>query len=153
VPDLTIDEAARRLGAIVWLERRLFEVLGAWSVSTTEDAVKLALARRSVHHGTHATAVTSVLPETRDHRLEQLVRPLHPGTDALVAAIASREGSAARVAGLVDELLPRQLEACEAFLEEASPVRDGPAIRVLIPVLAEERAEVTDLAALGRTLT
>ena len=33
---MTLDESARRLGALVWTERRLFELLGGWVVSTPE---------------------------------------------------------------------------------------------------------------------
>lgn len=141
---MTLDESARRLGRIVWFERRLFEIMGRWVPSTPEPSVKLTLARQSRHHAAHAAAVEVVLPETREHDPVALVA----ATDAaaFLEEVEGRAGTEGRLRSLVGELLPRQLAACEAFLAEASPVRDGPAIRALIFVLAEERAELTDLA-------
>lgn len=133
---------------MVWFERRLFEVMGAWVPSTPTPAVKLALARQSRRHGAHAGAIEALLPETRDHDPATLVAPPDPATAALVDEVERRGGASERLRGIVDELLPVRLEACEAFLGAASPVRDGPAIRALIFVLAEERAELTDLEAL-----
>jgi hypothetical protein len=145
---MTIDESAGRLGVIVWWERRLFEILGGWVASTPEPDVKLALARQSRHHAAHAAALEVVLPETRDHDPDALIGAADADASALVEPIAGTGTTDARLDVLVDDLLPRQTASCEAFLAEASSVRDGPAIRALIVVLAEERAELTDLAAL-----
>jgi len=133
---------------MVWFERRLFEVMGSWVPSTPTPAVKLALARQSRRHGAHAGAIDALLPETRDHDPATLVAMPDPVTAALVEEVEGRGDTRERLRGLVDELLPRQLEEIEVFLAAASPVRDGPAIRALIFVLAEERAELTDLEAL-----
>ena len=149
---MTIDESARRLGHIVWAERRLFELLGGWVTSTPEPPVKLALARRSRHHAAHAATLDVVLPDTRDHDPRALVAAPDPEEPARFAELAARTGTGARLAALVDDLLPQRLEACEAFLAGASAVRDGPAVRALILVLAEERAELTDLRALRLAL-
>ena len=149
---MTLDESARRLGQIVWFERRLFEVMGRWVASTPEASVKLTLARQSRHHGDHAAAVEVILPETRDHDPAVLVASTDPAEVARFVEVEDRAGTDERLRSVIDELLPHQLGACEAFLAEASPVRDGPAIRALIFVLAEERAELTDLASLRDTL-
>ena len=149
---MTLDESARRLGSIVWFERRLFEVMGRWVPSTPEASVKLMLARQSRHHAEHAAAVEVVLPETRDHDPAALITAGDPAAAARVEAVAGRVGTEERLRSLVDELLPGRLAACEAFLAAAAPVRDGPGIRALIFVLAEERAELTDLASLRGTL-
>jgi hypothetical protein len=149
---MTLDESARRLGSIVWFERRLFEVMGRWVPSTPERSVKLMLARQSRHHAEHAAAVEVVLPETRDHDPATLITAGDPAAAARVEAVAGRVGTEERLRSLVDELIPHRLAACEAFLAEAAPVRDGPGIRALIFVLAEERAELTDLANLRGTL-
>jgi hypothetical protein len=150
---MTLEESARRLGRIVWFERRLFEVLGRWVASTPEPSVKLALACQSRHHAGHAAAVEVLLPETRDHDPAALVAATEATEAARFAEVEARAGTEARLRSLVDELLPRQLAACEAFLAQASPVRDGPATRALIVVLAEERAELTNLALLCEDAT
>ena len=51
------DDARRERAparALVWTERRLFELLGGWVVSTPEPEVKLALRAPSRRHGDHA---------------------------------------------------------------------------------------------------
>lgn len=146
---MTIEASARRLGEIVWFERRLFELVGGWAASVPEPAVKLVLARQSRHHGTHAVAVEALLPKTRDHDPAALVQPFAPGAPARLDAIAAREGTRARLAALVDDLLPRELALCEGFLAGASPVRDGPAARGLVVVLAEARADLAELGGLA----
>jgi hypothetical protein len=150
---MTIDESARRLGHIVWAERRLFELLGGWVTTTPEAPVKLALARRSRHHAAHAETVEVVLPDTRDHDPATLVAAADPAEAARFAELAARVGTGARLAALVEDLLPERLAASEAFLAAAAAVRDGPAVRALIFVLAEERAELSDLRALRLGLT
>jgi hypothetical protein len=145
---LTIDESALRLGRIVWAERRMFEILGGWVPSTPEAPVKLAFARRSRHHAAHAGAIEVLLPETRDHDPVVLVGNVERAEVEHFADLATRTGTDDRLGALVDDLLPARLAACEEFLDAASAVRDGPAIRALIFVLAEERAELTDLTAL-----
>ena len=150
MPGMTIDESARRLGAIVWSERRLFEVMGGWVTSTPEPLVKLAFARHSRLHAAHASTLEAVLPETRDHDPAALVKAVDSEGAARVEALAAGATTELRLEALVDELLPGRLGACENFLADASSVRDGPAIRALMFVLAEERAELTDLTALRR---
>ncbi len=113
---MTIDESARRVGSIVWAERRLFELLGGWVPSTPEPPVKLALARRSRHHAAHAATLDVVLPDTRDHDPRALVAAADPEDPARFAELAALTGTDARLAALVDDLLPQRLEACEAFL-------------------------------------
>lgn len=145
---MTIDESARRLGQIVWAERRMFEILGGWVLSTPEAPIKLAFARQSRHHAAHAAAIEVLLPETRDHDPVALVGDVGSAEVEHLAELAARTSTDDRLRALVDDLVPARLAACEEFLAAASAVRDGPAVRALIFLLAEERAELTDLAAL-----
>lgn len=145
---MTIDASARRLGEIAWFERRLFTLMGEWTTSVPEPSVKLALARQSRHHGAHAVAVAALLPETRDHDPESLVRPGAPDRSAMFEAAASCETTGDRLDALIGDLVPHELTLLEAFLVEASAVRDAPATRTLVVVLAEARADLAELAGL-----
>jgi hypothetical protein len=147
---MTLDESARRLGALVWTERWLFELLGGWVVTTPEAAVKVELARVSRRHGAHALALADLLPETRDHDPDALVAPPEPG-DAWFAgaAAASASGTDDRLAVLDAKIAPAHLGALEAYLADATAVRDGPAIRVVGLVLAEDATGYHELSALG----
>jgi hypothetical protein len=147
MPGMTLDESARRLGALTWAERRLFELLGGWVVTTPEASVKLALAGASRRHGDHALALAVLLPDTRDHDPEALVAP-GPEAGEAFAAAASAASSGARLEAL-DAVGAVHLRALEAFVADAAEVRDGPAIRVVGLVLAEDAASFRDLGVLG----
>jgi hypothetical protein len=144
---MTLDESARRLGALVWTERRLFELLGGWVVSTPEPEIKLALARASRRHGDHAITLGELLPDTRDHDPESLVVPPDGSGDAFAAAAAAGT-TAERLDAVEASIAPAHLGALEAYLADASPVRDGPAIRVVGAVLTEDAARLGALAGL-----
>ncbi len=136
---MTIEESARRLGALAWVEQWLFETLGRWVRAASEPRLALVLATAARHHAAHALQLAALLPETRDHDPAALVSP-PPGGDDPWAAIA---GSADVVAGLasLEPALGAHLAALEAWLDDASTVRDGPGIRVVTAVLAEDRTD------------
>jgi hypothetical protein len=145
---VTLDESAQRLGALAWTERRLFELLGGWVVTTAEPDAKLGFARASRRHGEHAIALAELLPDTRDHDPEALVAPPE-GSASAFAAAATVRSTGDRLELLEATIAPAHLGALEGFLADASGVRDGPAIRVVGSVLAEDTALVGELAGLG----
>ena len=141
---MTIDESARRLGEVAWAEGRLFEVVGQWVTATPEADLKLVFARLSRLHGEHAVSIGALLPETRDHDPGALLAP-GPGAEAANASLAAA-GPDRRV-GALAEALRTHLEVLEAYLGDASPVRDGPGIRVIGAVIAEDRGALGELEA------
>jgi hypothetical protein len=143
---MTLDESARRLGTLAWTERRLFELVGGWVVSTPEPEVKLAFARISRRHGDHSITLRDLLPDTRDHDPEAFVAA-PAGGDAGLDAAAVAVTTAERL-DAVDGIAPSHLRALEAYLADTSVVRDGPAIRVVGAVLAEDAASFGALAGL-----
>ena len=134
---MQIDEAARRIGELAWVEQRLFEVLGAWAASTAEPGLKVAFATESRLHGDHVLTLTGVLPDTRDHDPEQAVAP--PPVDP-TAPLDGLLEPGDRLRTLLDEVLPAHLGELERFVAEASPVSDGPARRAVATVLDDDRA-------------
>jgi hypothetical protein len=145
MPGMEIHEAARRVGALAWTEQRLFEVVGGWVSSTPEPQAKLLFARLSRHHGDHALALAAVLPDTRDHDPSQIVTSGGgDGTERLDAA----ETTPARLSALV-EVATQQVAALDLLLADATPVRDGPVLRVARLVRDEDAADVEAATALG----
>ncbi len=144
MPGMTIDESARRLGEVAWAEGRLFEVVGQWVTTTPEADLELVFARESRLHGEHAVAIGALLPDTRDHDPETLVAP-GSGAEARLAELAAA-GPDRRVRALA-EVLRTHLETLDAYLADASPVRDGPGIRLITAVVAEDRARLGELEA------
>lgn len=143
---MTIDETAARLGALVAAERRLFEVLGGWVTTTPEPDAKVVFARLSRYHGEHAVTLAGLLPDTRDHDPDSLVALID---DDPLAAVLGAESTAERIAAVTGDVAAAHLGRIEAHLADCSTVRDAPAMRALVAILAEDRAGFEELSALG----
>lgn len=141
VPGMTLSESVARLGACAWVEQRLFETLGGWVRSTSDPALALALATVARHHASHALQIAGLLPATRDHDPAVLVTPPPDDDDHHWASVARAEEPTAGLATILGSALSGHLAALESWLEGASPVRDGPGIRVVEAVLAEDRTD------------
>jgi hypothetical protein len=128
---LTIDEQARALAAAIVTERRAFETLGTAAAGADGPAAKLALAAISRHHGEHAIALEALLPATRDHE---------PG-----GLVAAAEAEPASLGPGPREVVEAVIARHEATLAGLTPVADGPALRVLAAIVAEERADLARL--------
>ncbi len=146
VTGMTLDESARRLGALAWGEQRLFEILGGWVRAAADPGLALALASAARRHAGHALQLVALLPETRDHDPAALVSPPPAGEEAWATAAGAPE-PAAGLPVLLREVVPGHLAAVEAWLGDASAVRDGPGARILATVLAENRADQDRLGA------
>ena len=143
----TIDDTARRITRARWLERRCFEVLGGWVVSTPEPEMKLALARQSHHHAWHAELFDRVLPSANGLDVDQHLGP-DPAWDALLASVEQLTATADRLAAAYGVVLPAKLAEYEQWLESADVIRDAPLHRWLGFVVADERADLVE----GRAL-
>jgi hypothetical protein len=149
----TIDELAGVVGAYCWLERRLFEVAGAWAsepgpAEAEADAGEAelrvwcaALARR---HGDLAGRWAARLPVRAGVDAAALISaPGRPeGLAEALDELAATKERAAGVAGLVETVLPWLGGVYAADLATASPVREGPVMEVLVEARREGSAEI-----------
>jgi hypothetical protein len=143
-PGLTIDDTARFLSHATWLERRLFEAVGAWVPSTPERAVKLAFARESRRFGWHAELLEPLRPSTRDHDVAER-GPLDASWRTLFARMLAATTTAARLERLED-VLGLAIDCYESHLARRRGFRDAPTMRVVQIVLADERAALAELS-------
>jgi hypothetical protein len=125
-----------------WLERRLFEVLGGWVRSVPEGEVKLLLRAQSYEHAWHAELWDDLEPRSG---------PATPGGNgvgsplsALVDALAAPSGTAERLAGMYRVLLPRLVDAYVALSDAAVPESDGPLVRAVGLMLADDVPAIED---------
>ena len=58
----SLEELGQRLGSLVWVEQRLFEILGAWSTIEAAPQAAVHFATASRHHGWHAEVLSGCLP-------------------------------------------------------------------------------------------
>jgi hypothetical protein len=140
----SLVDAARVIGGYAWIEERLFEILGAWVPSVPEPEVKLRLAADSHHHAWHASLWRARLPELREFEPEQFVAPPGRSVEAFVIGLQSSPTTVEKLAGAYRVLLPRLVAAYQRHLARASAVTDGPTIRALGLVLADDLADWRD---------
>jgi hypothetical protein len=168
VSPLTLAEAAALAGGHCWVERRLFEVLGAWSAHTAGADATLALDRHAQHAAWRAAQWWDRLPVLAGVDREALVAPGRqwraldgPGLDDLVAASAAPDSTdtsaetdgeapggperdhpdVAVLAVAYRVLLPRVVVAYARHLPRTSPLADGPVVRTLGQVRADAAAD------------
>jgi hypothetical protein len=146
-------EGAALLGTYSWVERRLFELTGAWAAQAELPAVRLFLDRSSLEHAWHAELLAQRLPVLRGVDPASFQRPLGalgPLVDSLEELWSRPEPvrSPAVLAGLGRLVLPALLDTYRAHLERAVPWTDGPAMRALRLVMADEEAAQGDAEAL-----
>jgi len=148
-----IRDTARQLARDAWIERRLFEILGAWSADCPEPDAARLLAEQSHHHAWHASLLEERQPVLHDLGADELAPPA--SLVALLDAVAAPTRTIERLTGLVRVVVPELLAGYEERLAVANPVADAPVARVLRLVVADEqedwRAAVGVLRSMLRT--
>lgn len=130
----TLVELTQRLGALVWVEEKLFELLGRWAVIESVPQVAVLFATTSRHHGWHAEIVESCLPTSPQLRTPDVIVPPTPGwQDAVVSlsTLTDAEATTARLRSLVKVVDPWVSRETESLLELARPVSDAAIARWL----------------------
>ena len=146
-PLLTLEDAARVAGHCRWLEARLFEVLGAWVTAEDDAEVKAMLAAHSLRHAWHADVWRDRLPLVAHLDPEGLTAPAGEGVAAVVDALAEASGddqTVERLAAAARFVLPRLAAAYRSRMEAAHPLADGPTVRWLGLVVADEAAALAE---------
>jgi hypothetical protein len=166
---LSLAESAAVVGGYAWIERQLAAVVGTWVTRMALPAVQVHLAAQSARHGWHAELWAERLPRLDGIDIEALCRPPTPAVGEVIDALdpsrrgLDREqgwGEPARVdqpaasgtapgalpllAGLYRVVLPRLVVSYQAHLRVAMPVSDGPVIRALRLVVADEMEDWRD---------
>jgi hypothetical protein len=148
----SLEEGARLVGHHVWIEMRLFEVLGAWVPTVPEPEVKTHLATHSRRHAWHADLWREHLPRVAGIDADSLVAPPGDGFADVVAALASPSSTLERLAGTYRVVLPRVVTATARRIAAATPVADAALARSLRFVLADDLDEWRDGEALLQSL-
>jgi hypothetical protein len=136
-PHLTLADTARRLGECIWVEERLFELLGAQVLSDLPAPTRVTLAECSRQAAWRAEQLRARLPEVPGFAAEDVV--VDPAVDRL-------EGASLEV--LVIRVLPWLEASYDRHLRRCSPISDASVARTLDVVLGDLRRD----AALLRTM-
>lgn len=134
--NLADSEPVRRARRFRDLERRLFEVMGGWVPDTSDTEIKLRLRAQSFQHAWHADLWANLLPAAEEDgeraagggRLEEAVE-----------AMAEAPDTAARLECAYRVVLPELVATYTSFRDHASSAADGPLVRALSLMLADDR--------------
>ncbi|MGH9118600.1 MAG: hypothetical protein ACRD0A_12220 [Acidimicrobiales bacterium] len=140
---LTLEASGRRFGHYVWAERRLFEILGAWSGDTSDPAARPVLAANAAHHAWRAEVLATRLPTASGLDVSGWIGP--PSADLVTCFSAVEEpgptATAARLVGVYRVIVPHLAEAFLYHLDRVVEISDRPSIRWLRLVLRDELAD------------
>jgi hypothetical protein len=137
---LELGKAAELLGAYCFVERRLFELTGAWSVQVDPPRLAVHLDQVSQQHAWHAELWADRLPVLAGVDPTSLIAPLGPAVGPVLDSLAAAESTVERLAGLYRCVLPRLLATYGRHLRRAVPATDAPVMRALRLVRTDELA-------------
>lgn len=152
---LPLHVNASLVGGYRWIEQRLFELLGGWAAQATRPELRGHLDAQSGRHAWHASLWADRLPVRDGISADELtVAPVaaarvldvlaRAGTDldgsdgSDAQADSVRSDAMLQLAGLYRVVLPRLVIGYSDHLRATTPVSDGPVIRALRLVLADE---------------
>jgi len=172
---LSLDVQARLVGSYQWVERRLFEVLGAWVVSESVPEAQLLFDIYSQQHAWHAELLAERLPALDTVDPGALVLPPSAEVDRMLGVLAGvvpaddhaaggsligtgaggdapAGGTLPRLVGIGRVVLARLVTGYTLHLRRLSPVADAPLARCLRLVLRDETEQWQALEALTQAL-
>jgi hypothetical protein len=141
LPPFNIEEAAQLIGTYKWLEMRMFEVFGSAINVVKETHIKVTVGEQSHHHAWHAELWHKRLPELRELSGDQFTKPANVGVENLFEAISLSRDTLELFTGVFRVVVPRKIAAYTDHLARTSAITDGPTIRSLKLVLADELAD------------
>lgn len=116
---------ARQVGHYAWTERRLFEILGAWSVHGSEPSVAVLLDAQSHQHAWHASVLFDRLPELREVDADALLVAPSPAFERWVDDLGATDDTVGRLTGLYEVVLPGLLAAYRTEVSTRTDVGDA----------------------------
>jgi hypothetical protein len=132
----SVDENARRLTRFFYIERRLMQALGSWTLSIPEFEVKLETGRHIFYHADAARALRERLHE-QELRLPDIDAHRDADIDRFIEEILSANNAAELLVG-IHQVAGRALAITyKHHLDDTDPITDAPTIRLLKRILTD----------------
>ena len=132
----SVDENARRLLRFFYLERRLMQALGAWTLSIPEFEVKLETGRHIFYHADAARLLRERLNE-QELRKQDIDGHRDADIDRFIEAMLSASDAAELLVG-VHQVAGKALQtAYRHHIDDTDSMTDAPTIRMLRRILAD----------------
>ena len=135
----SVAENSRRLLRFFYLERRLAQALGSWTLQLTEFEVKVQTGRHVFWHADAANRLRERLTE-QEKKADAVDQFRDEGIDCLIDEMLSAEDSAELLVG-VHRVVGRAIEtAYRHHIDDTCPMADEPTIRLLNQILLDYRS-------------
>ena len=146
----TLAELTERLGALVWVEDQIAQVLHQWARVDQAPSAAVFFATAADHHRWHGSVVATCLPTSPRLGAEHAVRAPTSGWQRTVGTLqelTDPEATVTRVKALVRVIDPWLDRETNSLLDLARPVSDAPMMRWLQFVM-QDHAHDGDAASL-----
>ncbi len=131
-----VAEGSSRLLRFFYLERRLMQTLGAWTLTIPEFEVKLETGRHIFYHADAAWVLRERLKEM-EKRVKDIDSFRDPEVDGLIDELLSARSAAELLVG-VHQVVGRALEtAYRHHIDNTDSLTDAPTIRCLKRILTD----------------
>ena len=131
----SIRDRADTIATFRWASVHLMEMLARWVPTTPELEVKILFGRHIWEFAQHADGL--------GRRTAELRAPLHfslppvPSYTAALAELADASGTAERVHGLYQAIIPDLEARYHRYVAETNPLLDEPSVRIIDRILAD----------------
>src|SRR5215471_293231 len=132
----SVAENSRRLQRFFYLERRLMQGLGAWTLAIPEFEIKLETGRHIFYHGDAARLLRERLHE-QEIRLKDIDGFRDPEIDRLLEELLSAESASELLVGVHQVVGKALATAYRHHIDDTDPVTDAPTIRCLRRILTD----------------
>src|SRR6185503_12383248 len=132
----TVATNKQRLLRFFYLERRLMQALGAWTLSIPEFEVKLETGRHIFYHADAARLLRERLNE-QEMRLKEIDAFRDLEIDEFIHELLSAESPAALIVGIHQVAGQALVTAYRHHIDDTDPVADAPTIRCLRRILTD----------------
>lgn len=129
-----LTELNERLGGLVWVEEKVFELMGAWSDIEPHPRAKVLFATLSRHHGWHCQVLAQCLATSSQLVSAEVVAapdPAWPAALEKLRGVNNPDGTSLRLLAIervIDRWLEREITALTTLI---SPVSAAPMLRWL----------------------
>lgn len=134
---LGVAALAQRIGRAVFVEERLFEILGGWITDTPDPLVKERLAAHCHRHAAHVAMWRERLPQATGVDGASMVTSPGAGVDEALTLVSEPSDTLLRLVGVHRVLVPRLIAAHTFHRHITNAVTDAPTASVLDTVVAD----------------
>lgn len=127
------------------------EITSAWTPITPEMEVKVMFGRHIWEFAQHADALGKRTFELRQPE-QYTLTPAEPYR-ALLDEIALTQGTAARLAGAYDVVLPGLVARYRDYLQQTDSLLDNPSVVIIERILATHERQIADAASVRQQMS